>query len=444
MSEVSLSLSRPSGRRFMRWLITFAATAFSTYALDAVAAAGGLLLIWSGLFGGTDNRLLIAFLAGSYVLWGAGLRVNLKANWALLEATGTSTNALSKAAHDLVAGRTRRLRPRRVAAAVGYVSTELAKEVPYYAGAIGAALASDSISSNDAIIFLGGANLGAAVYEYGLGRLTRIFLRVKSSHASFDTDWVPKEYLDDYYSSLEPDEVETIAFFVDAMKRAEPHTPVLFFGVGPTLHHVFLAAEKASEIHLGDYLPENLGEIERWIQRDDDAHDWRPFVRYTLECEGLVSPTSDEISEREELTRAKITKLLEVDARKSEPLCERYETVISAYCADSATADRGTWQSYMNHIGGLVRPGGTFITAALRRCRGYIVGGKSFPSANVDEHDLRVALEPSFDRDSTLIEVRELAEHESKGYSGIVLARAQGASQDAVPQAQLSSAGAPA
>jgi hypothetical protein len=228
------------------------------------------------------------------------------------------------------------------------------------------------------------------------------------------------------------------------MKHAEPDTPILFFGVGPTLHHVFLAAEIASEIHLGDYLPENLGEIERWIQRDDDAHDWRPFVRYTLECEGLVSPTSEEISRREELTRAKVTKLLQVDAREPQPLCERYGTVISAYCADSATADRETWQCYMNHIGGLVRPGGTFITAALRRCRGYIVGDKSFPSANVDEHDLQAALDSSFDRDNTSIEVRELAEHESKGYSEIVLARAQGASADGVPQAQLSSAGAPA
>jgi hypothetical protein len=175
-------------------LITFAATAVSTYALDAVATAGGLLLIWSRSLDGVDSRFLIAFLAASYVLWGAGLRVNLNANWALLEATGTSTNALSKAAYDLVTSRTKRLRARRIAAGIGYVSTELGKELPYYAGAIGAALASDSISSNDAIIFLGGANLGAAVYEFGLGRLTRFFLRVRSSHASFDTDWVPKEF----------------------------------------------------------------------------------------------------------------------------------------------------------------------------------------------------------------------------------------------------------
>ena len=31
--------------------------------------------------------------------------------------------------------------------------------------------------------------------------------------------------------------------------------------------------------------------------------------------------------------------------------------------------------------------GGTFMTAALRRSRGYLVGGKPFPSANIDEDD---------------------------------------------------------
>jgi len=136
--NVTSSIRRPSGRTSKRWLITFAATAVSTYALDAVATAGGLLLIWSRSLDGVDSRFLIAFLAASYVLWGAGLRVNLKANWALLEATGTSTNALSKAAYDLVTSRTKRLRARRIAAGIGYVSTELGKELPYYAGAIGA------------------------------------------------------------------------------------------------------------------------------------------------------------------------------------------------------------------------------------------------------------------------------------------------------------------
>jgi hypothetical protein len=161
------------------WLLTFIATAASTYALDAVATAAGVLLVASGVLGGVDHGLLLLFLVGSYVLWGAGLRVSLQANWLLLEQTGTSTNALSKAAYDLTGLGTTSVRARRFAAAAGYVGTELAKEAPYYAGAFGAAVVSDSVSSNEAIVFLAGANLGAAAYEYGLGRLTRAVLRVR-------------------------------------------------------------------------------------------------------------------------------------------------------------------------------------------------------------------------------------------------------------------------
>ncbi len=386
---------------------------------------------------------LLAFLALSYVAWAAGLRVNLHANAALLESTGMSTNALSKAAFDIARRASRSPRTCRIAAAAGYVVTELVKEAPYYVGAFGAAVVSDSLGAADAIVFLAGANLGAAVYEYALARGTRVVLRrgaAADGYASFDADWTPREYLADYYAHVEPDEIETIAYFVEAMKPVEPGRPVLLFGVGPTLHHVFLAAEKASELHLADYLPANLEEIRRWLARDPAAHDWRPFVRYTLRCEGIAEPTDADVERREELTRAKITKLLTADAGRADPLgapCA-YPTVISAYCADSATADRSTWATFMRHIGGLVEPGGTFITSALRNARHYVVGGKRFPSACVDEHDLRRVLDPCFDG---VVESRALAEHAAQGYEGIVLAaarrRSAGDAQDLVADAHL-------
>jgi len=278
------------------------------------------------------------------------------------------------------------------------------------------------VSSADALVFLGGANLGAAGYEYGLARMTRAFVRSRRGYASFESEWIPREYLADYYSEVERDERETIAYFVDAMREVPPGEPVLFFGVGPTLHHVFLAAGKASEIHLADYLPENLAEIQRWLDRGPGAHDWSPFVRYTLECEGLAAPTDLEMREREEITRRKIARLLEVDARHSPPLPERYATVVSAYCADSATSDRATWEAYTRNIAGLVGPAGTYVTAALRRADHYLVGGKSFPSANVDEHDVADVLAGDFE---ATVEVRELAEQEPHGYAGVVLARAR-------------------
>jgi NNMT/PNMT/TEMT family len=241
-------------------------------------------------------------------------------------------------------------------------------------------------------------------------------------------EWMPREYLADYYSVVEPDERHTIAFFVDVMRDLEADEPILFFGVGPALHHVFLAAGKDSEIHLGDYLPANLREIERWIGRDPEAHDWRPFVRYTLECEGSASPTDEELTRREELTRAKITELLEVDVRRADPLggagVRTYGTVISAYCADSATDDRAMWAAYMRRIAGLVRPGGTLITAALRRSRGYRVGGKTFPSSDIDEDDVIAVLESLFGREGLSVEIREVPECLPQGYSSIILARA--------------------
>jgi hypothetical protein len=97
----------------------------------------------------------------------------------------------------------------------------------------------------------------------------------------------------------------------------------------------------------------------------------------------------------------------------------------------------------MKRIADLVRPGGTLIAAALRHSHGYRVGGKIFPSANVGEDDLRRVLEPLFGRENVMIEVCQLAESESKGYSGVVLARAHGrrADNDAAKSGDASDSG---
>jgi hypothetical protein len=166
-------------REVSNWAVSIAATAASTYALDATATVAGIYLVASGLLAGLNHQWVLGFLVASYALWGFGLRANLRANGRLLETTGTSTNVLSKAAYDLTRRRTSSTYAGRHAAAVGYIGTEAAKELPYYTAAVGAAVFSDSISSHEALIFLGGTNLGAALYEYGLARLTAVLLRCR-------------------------------------------------------------------------------------------------------------------------------------------------------------------------------------------------------------------------------------------------------------------------
>ena len=171
-------------RRIRRWVLTLAATAVSAYALDAIATACGVTLVALGWLTPLPDGPLLVFLVATYAFWAVGLRANLRANWLLLETMGTSTNAVSKAAYDMVGRVTRMIDARRMAAAAGYVSTELVKELPYYAGAFGAALVTGVISSSEAIIFLGGANLGAAGYEYALARMTRLAIRTAGASAS--------------------------------------------------------------------------------------------------------------------------------------------------------------------------------------------------------------------------------------------------------------------
>ena len=42
-------------------------------------------------------------------------------------------------------------------------------------------MVSDPVTSDEALVFLAGANVGAMVYEYGLARLTHGFLRHRAS-----------------------------------------------------------------------------------------------------------------------------------------------------------------------------------------------------------------------------------------------------------------------
>ena len=239
--------------------------------------------------------------------------------------------------------------------------------------------------------------------------------------------WIARDYLAEYYREVQEDERNTMRFFLEKVRDA-PVGPVLCFGSGPTLHHVFLAVPRATEIHLADYLPQNLEEIDRWRRRDPAAHDWTPFIRYTLQCESGVEPSDGAIAARMEALRAVIGGLEHADASLSDPLGPefrgRFATVLSPYCAEAATADKQLWAQYCRNIATLVRPGGYFLTSAVRRCSGYKAGERFFPAANIDEDDLRQVLLQDFRADSVEVQVREVPAHRDQGFSGILLARA--------------------
>lgn len=190
---ITVPATRQPIHQTARWAITLAGTIVSTFALDLIATASGAALAASNLFDGASDLVVFGVLAATYLLWFAGLRANVMANWGLLEQTGTSTNLPSKVLFELVRRRSNSRHAARVASAVGYLATELAKEAPYYVGAFGTALLSDGVDSTDALVFLAGTNVGAAVYEYGVAQLSRAFLdrRQRICRARSDEPQVP-------------------------------------------------------------------------------------------------------------------------------------------------------------------------------------------------------------------------------------------------------------
>lgn len=241
--------------------------------------------------------------------------------------------------------------------------------------------------------------------------------------------WSPAQYLAEYYSAVEPDELATIRFLVERFARLSHIPRLLEFGCGPTLHHIFPAVPSCDEIHMADYLPANLDAIRGWLVNDPSAHAWDEFIRYALECEGKTTTTAGQVAERANRTRALVEKLIEADAGDPDPLGPTargsYPVVLSCYCADSATGDKEVWARYLSNIASLVAPGGTFIIAALRNARFFTVGPNRFPSANIDESDLQSVLASHFDPLPIEVNVVDVPEHSSQGYSSILLAVAR-------------------
>lgn len=239
------------------------------------------------------------------------------------------------------------------------------------------------------------------------------------------TEWRASEYLAEYYSEVMADEQHALAFLCESVKRLPEVSVALDYGCGPTVHHAAALAPKALEIHLAEYLPDNRAAVQQWIDRAENAHDWNILTRYILQMEGNESPSAEDIEEREQATRRRITRIVGSDAGDCDPLGPAmrgyYPLVTTHYCAEGATNSKETWALYMRNIISLVQPGGTLILSACGAADFYIVGDRMFPCAGVDGHDIMSCLQTNGFRDIDL-RVRSVPDHSEQGYGSVIFA----------------------
>ena len=246
------------------------------------------------------------------------------------------------------------------------------------------------------------------------------------------SSWQPAEYYDDYYSEVvHPDEQVALRFQIEFLRRAKRRFPrALEYGCGPTLMRAIAAAKYVETLDMADLLPRNLQQIRRWATGKSNAHTWNHFTEYFLRCEGVLRPTLRQVRAREQRTREVLARYLVSDARKRFPLgpagSATYDLLISGFCLDCFTRSQAVWQRSMRHVFGLLKPGGSFVLAAFRRCTGYSVGERWFPAVNLSRRDWEAALLQCRACPASLM----IAEHSSPAhagyeYEGILLACGQ-------------------
>src|SRR5262245_58991218 len=96
----------------------------------------------------------------------------------------------------------------------------------------------------------------------------------------------PRLYLDDYFLDVNEEYDGLYQFWCDAAQAMPEGLRALELGVGPTIYSTIPLSARFSEVHLADFVPESLVEIERWRRREAGCFDWRPHVQRVLQIEG--------------------------------------------------------------------------------------------------------------------------------------------------------------
>jgi NNMT/PNMT/TEMT family len=237
------------------------------------------------------------------------------------------------------------------------------------------------------------------------------------------TQFNPRDYLQEYYSHVSPENFALLQFAVKAFQIIPAAGVLLDFGGGPTLYPLIAAAKQGRDIHFCDYLDANLAQVQQWLQADSEAFNWQEFVEVTLKLENQTDEVSAEaVNEREAALRAQVSQVFKCDMNYLPPIANpiEYDVVISNFCAESATDNRAQWRMFFHNTVSLVKPDGFLLLSALKGATCYAVGERFFSAVSLTEEDLKQALEEEgFEVPSLLLET--VPADPTSHYAGLIM-----------------------
>jgi SAM-dependent methyltransferase len=258
-----------------------------------------------------------------------------------------------------------------------------------------------------------------------------------SNEKQYRTEWQPRQYLDQYYSTqVTRDDIANARFAFEQLRAlGRRFSRVLEVGCGPTVHHVAPLLHWVERVTLADLLPSNLAEIRLWLDCKRGAFDWDPWLRSTLAAvPELAQAISAEVGTKNVVERCKarirnkVGELRELDLLDRTPpvVCAAgFDLVVSYYCAECVGPTRSVWLDCLRRLAEFVAPGGVLLLGVMRQSSSYRVAQTAFPVAPVDETDLRHELpQLGFPPAKIAIETAEVPEFAEYGFHQVIGARA--------------------
>ena len=238
-----------------------------------------------------------------------------------------------------------------------------------------------------------------------------------------------EKYLNAFYGQRAPTNDERVVFrFLADCVRTLPDRPVLLeVGCGHTVHHVLPFARYVSEIHMADYLDENLEEVRKWRESAPSAGRWSQYAELALTLEGRSASRAG-VGRLERMAKRKLQRLLTCDLRHRWILGvpAQYPAVTAFYCTEEVGITMARWEQVMENLARVVAPRGQLFLTCLRDTDSYVVGDTAYPCARISEADVRRVLPRlGFDMSRSVVASADVDGQEDEGVFGVVLAAAR-------------------
>lgn len=196
----------------------------------------------------------------------------------------------------------------------------------------------------------------------------------------YEKNFDSKDYLNRFFKTTKGSKEENYENYfydqLDIIFKMDIHNGewLLDIGTGPSMYTTFFSSRKYKNIILSDYSTNNRDELVKWLNNENDAHNWRDFSNYAA----IKEDTSDNYEAIEKRARISVKAVLHVDVNKSSPLepnwFKKFDCILTALCLEAACVDFNSYQKAICNLKSLLKQNGYLVLTGVLDETFYLVG----------------------------------------------------------------------